>query len=173
MPLVFPFKNAPVGAPLALVRASSFRTSYVIRRGRIVSRTLRVLSHQLFGHNPGLASPSTITSCLGLRLIRRRRRIFNIVFLSTGRQILTFRILFRNDVSNTDICPHRIIGHSLTRGTTTTVFIRGRPSNYARPDRTSRILATQLGRALTLVRIHMLSRFVINRNHPLSLTRRN
>ena len=119
-----------------------------------------------------LTSPAQTARFLQLRLRRREREVFAVIFLDSQHRVIEYEELFFGTIDGTSVHPREVVRAALRHNAAAVIVAHNHPSGVAEPSQADVRITERLRSALGLVDVRLLDHLVIGDSEIASLAER-
>lgn len=119
-----------------------------------------------------LTSPAQCARYLRLRLRRREREVFAVVFLDSQHRVIEYEELFQGTVDGTTVHPREVVRAALKHNAAAVILAHNHPSGVAEPSQADVRITERLRQALSLIDVRVLDHLVVGDLEVTSLAER-
>ncbi len=117
-------------------------------------------------------APDTVRHFLTLRLGKKHREYFSLLFLDNRHRMIAYETLFRGTIDGASVHPREVAKRSLELNAAAVILAHNHPSGVPEPSRADIALTKRLVDALRLVEVRVLDHFVIGGTETVSFAER-
>ncbi len=119
-----------------------------------------------------LTSPAQTARFLQLRLRRREREVFAVIFLDSQHRVIEYEELFFGTIDGTSVHPREVVRAALRYNAAAIIAAHNHPSGVAEPSQADVRITERLRAALALVDVRLLDHLVVGDIEVASLAER-
>ena len=119
-----------------------------------------------------LTSPAQTARFLQLRLRRREREVFAVIFLDSQHRVIEYEELFFGTIDGTSVHPREVVRAALRHNAAAIIAAHNHPSGVAEPSQADVRITERLRSALALVDVRLLDHLVVGDVEVTSLAER-
>ena len=119
-----------------------------------------------------LTSPAQTARFLQLRLRRREREVFAVIFLDSQHRVIEYEELFFGTIDGTSVHPREVVRAALRYNAAAIIAAHNHPSGVAEPSQADVRITERLRAALALVDVRLLDHLVVGDTEVASLAER-
>ena len=160
--------DAPIaelmGAPgLGPAKAAQLKAALVLAERHALSELRRADT---------LTSPADCARFLRIRLRRREREVFAVVFLDSQHRVIQYEELFQGTIDGTSVHPREVVRAALRHNAAAVILAHNHPSGVAEPSQADVRITERLRQALGLIDVRVLDHLVGGDQEVVSLAER-
>ena len=160
--------DAPIaelmGAPgLGPAKAAQLKAALVLAERHALSELRR---------GDTLTSPAHCARFLRIRLRRREREVFAVVFLDSQHRVIQYEELFQGTIDGTSVHPREVVRAALRHNAAAVILAHNHPSGVAEPSQADVRITERLRQALGLIDVRVLDHLVVGDQEVVSLAER-
>ena len=160
--------DAPIaelmGAPgLGPAKAAQLKAALVLAECHALSELRRADT---------LTSPAHCARFLRIRLRRREREVFAVVFLDSQHRVIQYEELFQGTIDGTSVHPREVVRAALRHNAAAVILAHNHPSGVAEPSQADVRITERLRQALGLIDVRVLDHLVVGDQEVVSLAER-
>ena len=160
--------DAPIaelmGAPgLGPAKAAQLKAALVLAERHALSELRRADT---------LTSPAHCARFLRIRLRRREREVFAVVFLDSQHRVIQYEELFQGTIDGTSVHPREVVRAALRHNAAAVILAHNHPSGVAEPSQADVRITERLRQALGLIDVRVLDHLVVGDQEVVSLAER-
>ena len=119
-----------------------------------------------------LTSPTHCARFLRIRLRRREREVFAVVFLDSQHRVIEYEELFQGTIDGTSVHPREVVRAALRHNAAAVILAHNHPSGVAEPSQADIRITERLRQALSLIDVRVLDHLVVGDQDVTSLAER-
>ena len=119
-----------------------------------------------------LTSPAHCARFLRIRLRRREREVFGVVFLDSQHRVIEYEELFQGTIDGTSVYPREVVRAALRHNAAAVILAHNHPSGVAEPSQADVRITERLRQALALIDVRVLDHLVVGDQDVVSLAER-
>lgn len=129
-------------------------------------------ARECFVRGDALTSPAHCARFLKLRLRRREREIFGVVFLDSQHRVIAYEELFQGTIDGTSVHPREVVRAALRHNAAAVILAHNHPSGVAEPSQADVGITERLRQALALIDVRVLDHLVVGDQQVTSFAER-
>lgn len=134
----------------------------------IVNQAISILDQTIINREFSLTSPDLVRNYLRLKLEKKEREIFAVIFLDNQHRVIEYNEMFSGTISAAAVYPREILKRSLELNSAAIIIAHNHPSGKANESQADKMITERIQTALGVVDIRLLDHIIIGSGEMVS-----